>query len=501
MIFARIFNKIKVIFICLFLSIILSNNAEATSPIKIATSYDDRFNGVEHGDVDTICQIVVNLVLDDTIKYTNASIEKISSGIVSINDMRNAANTEIGYNYGKEYNSKYSVLSQQQLETLKKNAENEIARNKQIDKTAQTLKSKADAEIEKNKAIQKETNRLKELAEKEVEENNKKIAFKSSSAYREEEQTLKNYANTYGSNYVSYDSNGNEVITDYVAMYNQFLNNFNTSAVAQYNYENYIKTNKVSNTAQDEYNNFIQNNPKSTIAQDAYNNALNQLKESNEKQETYTDYISKIVSRNQSSPNCNYYYNYICINKLIPKVNNKFLLIQFANTNKFHGYKYYCDINDDYDDTVDRTTSNSSSSSNDGLGSSTTTSNGAVYYVHGIADDIYTVSENNGIADAICRAIDIATQLMVPLFAIMFSVVGLKAYQGKLEWSMFVTFAIAIAAFKGAGTILEFFLPDMGLQYGCKCATVRYIRDTNGLVKRYSTGLTEDCKDAAVVGS
>ena len=113
------------------------------------------------------------------------------------------------------------------------------------------------------------------------------------------------------------------------------------------------------------------------------------------------------------------------------------------------------------------------------------------------SDDIYREAESNGLATAICKAIDIATQLMVPLFAIMFSILGLRAFQGKMELSVFFTFAIGIAAFKGAGSILEFLLPDMGLQYGCNCAVVRYIRNSDGVVNKMETGLNEDCSDIA----
>ena len=122
--------------------------------------------------------------------------------------------------------------------------------------------------------------------------------------------------------------------------------------------------------------------------------------------------------------------------------------------------------------------------------STDTTSSVAIY-----SDDIYREAESNGLATAICKAIDIATQLMVPLFAIMFSVFGLRAFQGKIELSVFFTFAIGIAAFKGAGSILEFFLPDMGLQYGCNCAVVRYVRNSDGIVNKMATGLNEDCSD------
>ena len=111
------------------------------------------------------------------------------------------------------------------------------------------------------------------------------------------------------------------------------------------------------------------------------------------------------------------------------------------------------------------------------------------------ADDIYKIAETNGIAVSICKAIEIGTILMVPLFAIMFTMLGFSAYQGKLQWTSFVTFAIGIAAFKGAGNIAEFFMPQMGLQYGCKCAIEKQIRDENGVITRVATGVNYDCTD------
>ena len=110
-------------------------------------------------------------------------------------------------------------------------------------------------------------------------------------------------------------------------------------------------------------------------------------------------------------------------------------------------------------------------------------------------DDIYTIAETNGIAESICKAIEIGTVLMVPLFAIMFTILGFAAYQGKVQWTSFVTFAIGIAAFKGAGSIAEFFMPQMGLQYGCKCAIEKQVRDENGVITRMATGLNYDCSE------
>ena len=107
--------------------------------------------------------------------------------------------------------------------------------------------------------------------------------------------------------------------------------------------------------------------------------------------------------------------------------------------------------------------------------------------------DIYVIAENNGIATAICKAIDMSTILMVPLFAIMFSILGLSAFQGNVKWSVFFSFGIGMAAFKGAASIAEYFMPNMGLSFGCKCAITRDIRDVNGVVKTLPTGLNYDC--------
>ena len=110
-------------------------------------------------------------------------------------------------------------------------------------------------------------------------------------------------------------------------------------------------------------------------------------------------------------------------------------------------------------------------------------------------DDIYKIAETNGIATAICKAIQMSTVLMVPLFAVMFTILGFKSFQGEMKWGSIATFVIGIAAFKGAGNILEMFLPNMGLQYGCDCAIERSVRDINGQVKRYATGVNKDCSE------
>lgn len=109
-------------------------------------------------------------------------------------------------------------------------------------------------------------------------------------------------------------------------------------------------------------------------------------------------------------------------------------------------------------------------------------------------EDIYVLSENNFVADSICKAIDTGIFLMIPLFAIAFVVIGYQAFNGKADIKIFFTFIVGIAIFKGSGTILNYFVPHASLSFGCKCATYKYIRDTSGVTKKVSTGLTEDCK-------
>ena len=112
-----------------------------------------------------------------------------------------------------------------------------------------------------------------------------------------------------------------------------------------------------------------------------------------------------------------------------------------------------------------------------------------------LTDDIYIFAETNGIAVAICKAIDMGTYLMTPLFAIMFTIIGYGSFQGNLKWSVFVTFTLGIAAFKGAGSIAVLFMPGMGLEYGCNCAIEREIKNEKGEFVRRPTGLNLDCSE------
>lgn len=112
--------------------------------------------------------------------------------------------------------------------------------------------------------------------------------------------------------------------------------------------------------------------------------------------------------------------------------------------------------------------------------------------------DVYKHAENNVIASSICKAIDMGITLMIPLFAIMFCIIGLQIFQGQVKWTIFLTFFVGMAAFKGAGSILEFFMPHLGLEFGCKCATYRYVRDSEGVITAQATGLDERCRDGSI---
>ena len=112
--------------------------------------------------------------------------------------------------------------------------------------------------------------------------------------------------------------------------------------------------------------------------------------------------------------------------------------------------------------------------------------------------EIYVLAEKNFIATAICDAIDAGMVLMVPLFSTAFVVIGYSAFNGQLNLKVFVTFGFSIAIFKGSGTLLNVFIPHVGLNFGCKCATYKYIRDVNGVVSKVPTGLNEDCTEIIV---
>ena len=109
------------------------------------------------------------------------------------------------------------------------------------------------------------------------------------------------------------------------------------------------------------------------------------------------------------------------------------------------------------------------------------------------ASEIYQIAETNGIAHSICRAIAIGRILMFPMFGIMFVIIGFSFFQGTAKWSIFVTFAIGMAAMNSAPQLAEIFLPGAGLKYGCKCAIEKEIRDESGKITRYATNLNYDC--------
>ena len=117
--------------------------------------------------------------------------------------------------------------------------------------------------------------------------------------------------------------------------------------------------------------------------------------------------------------------------------------------------------------------------------------------------DMYRFAETNMIATALCSTVKFMSMIIVPISAIMFTVIGFNAFQGKLNWGVFVTFAIGIGTFRSAGVILDMFIPGIGLQYGCDCAVsviVRKIGESDsqsfGIQNSdVSTGIDSSCCD------
>ena len=474
-------NKIKKI-IFLFSSFLLytttGQDILATFSVNITKSYDNVFTGIQSNDVTQICNKVVGLIATNSLYYYSDNVDRISpvgreNGLIELQQLQTNSNLEQQQNEETNINN-LTLSAQEEKQGLKNAANAEILRNKEIYETTKQLKQEADKEIERNNQIQEKINYLENKKNEEIAKNNQIDVYLQNPQIQADIQRLQNAINTAS-------AENKQQAQD---AYNAYMKNLTKTTTAQDEYDNYVKNNKISTIAQDAYNAYISNpnNIETTTSQDAYNNYLKTHSTSTIAQDKYNDYISTINKKGLSASGCKYYYNYVCVDKITINNNNKYVLVKFSGNNKeLSGKSYYCDVDSIYESTVDN--------------KNETITDENVSYINGLprADDIYTVSENNGLATAICKAIDISTQLMVPLFAIMFSVLGLKAYQGKLEWSLFVTFAVGIAAFKSAGAIMEFFMPDMGLQYGCKCATSRYIRDSQGIVKEFSTGLNEDC--------
>lgn len=79
------------------------------------------------------------------------------------------------------------------------------------------------------------------------------------------------------------------------------------------------------------------------------------------------------------------------------------------------------------------------------------------------------VFESNEIAGSLCRTIEIAKFILIPVSAITLTVMGIGALDGKVSWKAFFMFAIAIGAFRSVEYFLDFALPNVGMRYGCKC--------------------------------
>lgn len=160
--------------------------------------------------------------------------------------------------------------------------------------------------------------------------------------------------------------------------------------------------------------------------------------------------------------------------------------------------------------TTSSTSSSSSSSSTSSTSTSSTTtindgpdalSNSGVI---GSAE-IYKMSEDNGLAGGLCRAVKFVNMIIVPISAVMITILGFSAFQGKLTWTMFATFAIGVGAMRGAGSVLELFVPGIGMKNGCNCAVRKLVRKIDSVTGKVTevyqdTDLAQDCGDLSQNG-
>ena len=114
-------------------------------------------------------------------------------------------------------------------------------------------------------------------------------------------------------------------------------------------------------------------------------------------------------------------------------------------------------------------------------------------YAADLTNQVYIDSEKNLIADVICTSLKTANTFLVPISAILLTIFGFAAYNGKLQLSSLVVFAIALGIMRGFGPIIEYALPGIGLKNGCDCATERIVRKSDGTEEVLPTGLDKDC--------
>lgn len=104
--------------------------------------------------------------------------------------------------------------------------------------------------------------------------------------------------------------------------------------------------------------------------------------------------------------------------------------------------------------------------------------------------------EKNEVADMLCKYIDSINVLLIPTGAIMLGVMGLGALNGKFSWTSFAIFGMCLIAARTSGVILDFFVPGVGLKYGCKCKPYHiesYDSDGNPVLKFLN--LDENCNE------
>jgi hypothetical protein len=115
----------------------------------------------------------------------------------------------------------------------------------------------------------------------------------------------------------------------------------------------------------------------------------------------------------------------------------------------------------------------------------------------------YEFAETNALAKAFCDMIGFLQNVIVPILGIGLCVLGIGAFQGKVNPVMLVSLALGLAVIKDPGIFLNIILPGMRFQFGCKCITEdtiylrQYSAGTNNAQNWQklvvNTGVDEDC--------
>jgi len=117
------------------------------------------------------------------------------------------------------------------------------------------------------------------------------------------------------------------------------------------------------------------------------------------------------------------------------------------------------------------------------------------------------MTEANGIADSLCRAIALATgEVGIALFGFILITVGVGVLQGKVNPGLFIGLTIGIAVFFSAESFVGLFALDKRAKGGCKCRAsipVGKFIDTNGdtVTLEQDLKLKDDCTSSDPVNA